>query len=129
METLFEVKYRNTQPLRTLEPLIRFDLDGRPQPKQAIDAAEIIKALESSTRIESKQMEKIEPTKVQENLPVENKHESTPKVTSEQPVKKPVESNKPTNDLKRKLEVPNKSNEPQAKKQQTSIMSFFKKRD
>lgn len=41
MDTLFANDYVNTQPLRKYEPIIRFDSEGRPQPRRLFD--EVIK--------------------------------------------------------------------------------------
>lgn len=36
MDSLFEKEYKNTQPLRKFEPLIRFDLEGNPLPRRPL---------------------------------------------------------------------------------------------
>lgn len=37
LDSLFDVEYENTQPLRKYEPLIRFNLDGKPLPQRLLD--------------------------------------------------------------------------------------------
>lgn len=35
-DSLFDIEYENTQPLRTYEPLIRVDLNGKPLPRRLL---------------------------------------------------------------------------------------------
>lgn len=37
LDSLFDVEYPNTQPLRKYEPLIRVTLDGKPLPRKLLD--------------------------------------------------------------------------------------------
>lgn len=37
MDALFKTDYINKQPLRQYEPIIRFDLEGKPQPRKPLD--------------------------------------------------------------------------------------------
>lgn len=49
MESLFDKDYVNTQPLRKYEPLIRFDLEGNPQPRRPLkDAPQTSSALKEA---------------------------------------------------------------------------------
>ena len=100
MESLFGTNYANTQPLRKYEPLIRFDLDGNPQPRKLFDAM---------PSVEEKKVE------VREQKP------GRPKVAPQ--------ANRPHDDLKRKVEGQASGPEPKKKPQkQASIMSFFAKK-
>ena len=36
LDSLFDVEFENTQPLRKYEPLIRVDLDGKPLPRKLL---------------------------------------------------------------------------------------------
>lgn len=104
MDTLFETNYPNRQPLRKYEPLIRFDVDGKPQPRRQLEnAPKVVNAAPPLPK------PKLEPQPVaEEPAPTESVHPP-----------------KPNADLKRK-----QSSSPPpvaARKKQTSIMKFFKK--
>ena len=99
MESLF-TDFINQKPLRKYEPLIRFDPDGKPQPRKPFGPSPAIK---------------------EEEEPV-----GKPEPPEPSSISKTVANNE---DLKRKLkEAPPAGLEPKKKQQkQTSIMSFFKK--
>lgn len=103
MDSLFETNFENTQPLRKFEPLIRFDIDGNPQPRRPL----------------SDTLKEEETQRVNEKL-IEDK--KSPPKTKASPPKQPE-------DLKRKVnDLPAAGIEPKRKQQkQTSITNFFKK--
>lgn len=104
MELLFESGFINTQPLREFEPLIRFDIDGNPQPRRPLNVR----------------------PKFEDNV---EKKESVPSM----PVKpnQEVKSRPNQEELKRKVGPASEAVGPEPKKKQqkqTKIMSFFTKK-
>lgn len=100
MESLFDDKYSGISSLRKYEPLIRFDVDGKPQPRKPLSETPALD-------------EKVAP--IAESAPKAKPLQSAP-------------SSKPHEDLKRKLDAPPPGGEPKKKQQkQQSIMAFFKK--
>lgn len=110
MESLFETNQVNTQPLRKYEPLIRFDLEGNPQPRKLLKDLDTKKPSQSPALQQPK-----------EQLKQLEKKEPQPEVRNEDP---------PQECLKRKSDaLPPKEAEPKKKQQkQTSIMAFFAKK-
>lgn len=121
MEKLFKINV-NTQPLRKLEPLIRFDIDGNPQPRKpltSLGATAPCEPIERKEPLESKPSSK------------DAKH---PDQVSNAVVKPSPISNT-TNGVKKESQVAapevikRKDNQssslPERPKKQTKIMSFF----
>lgn len=105
MESLFENIFTNNQPLRKFEPLIRFDIDGNPQPRRHFNG------------IQSKIEIKVDVKKVSEP--------SMPAVLNPETTKSRQE------ELKRKVSPSSGASGPEPKKKQqtqTKIMSFFTKK-
>ena len=102
MDSLFDKKYEIKQPLRKYEPLIRFDVDGNPQPRKPLSQT-------ASERVAQPAPE-------------------TAKAKVAEPVKHVTPAVKLHDDLKRKVDGPASGMEPKKKQQkQTSITAFFKK--
>lgn len=118
MESLFETNYVNTQRLRKYEPLIRYDIDGNPQPRRQLDG---------DLKIEDSHKNPT-PVSAPSSVPAVS---ATPAPSKHAAIPKPAPTNsKPSEDLKRKAsDPPPVGSEPTRKKQQTQtkIMSFFKK--
>lgn len=105
MESLFETNVANNQPLRKFEPLIRFDIDGNPQPRRPFNG------------IQPKFEVKVDVKKVLEP--------SMPAVSNPETTKSRQE------ELKRKVGPSSAASGPEPKKKhqtQTKIMSFFTKK-
>lgn len=99
MESLFEKEYVNTQPLRKYEPLIRFDLDGNPQPRKPLkDAPQTSPSMKQQTE-----------------APISKPNPSPPK--SDDLKRKANEAPAPGIEPKKKQQ------------KQTMLTSFFKKRE
>lgn len=112
MESLFATDFHNKKPFRKYEPLIRFSIDGKPQPRKLLK--------DSSPQLEQKIPEKNEEVRP-----------DPPQVTSiPKTIVEPPKSNQTSEDLKRKLTDPPASGiEPKKKQQkQQSIMKFFNKK-
>lgn len=97
MESLFDTKYVNAQPLRKLEPLIRFDVDGNPQPRKPLNAAP---TLEEKVITNIARESKLSATTTKPHDDLKRKVEGPPPAGSEPKKKQP---------------------------KQTKIMEFFKK--
>lgn len=119
MESLFEPKASN-RLLRKYDPLIRFDVDGKPlqerKPRQ-----------ENHTQPQSKPIEVVGDKSVNIDGRSEEptKHQQPSKL-SHQVKQAPATKNAPS-DLKRKNETPANHSEPK-KTKQASILSFFNKK-
>lgn len=124
MESLFNEEYVNTQPLRKYEPLIRYDIDGHPQPKKllkdVLNGTAAVKVTAQHVRSEvslvDKELKKVEKPKILEAKPVDN---GSPK--------KVVCATTNGADLKRKVNEPSKG--PAPKKKQMTMLSFFSKKE
>lgn len=157
METLFEVRFTNTQQLRSFEPLIRFDIDGRPQAKKPLNPDAVLKQLEiQKPQVKPSETPK-QPTPEPVTVPKVQVVQESPKHSTEpKPEPPPNQSDQKSlpedeemddgvvivkktpeeiaqaevkpNDLKRKAPV-TKATGPKPKKQSTLITSFFKKRE
>lgn len=135
MESLFDDHFVNKKPLRKYEPLIRFDVDGKPQPRRLIDRSKLDNQGEEASVFNS--MADKRESNLSTNKTVNSKDSDikpttiTPLFTSSKPN---VESTprEHTEDLKRKIpHPPAKGVEPMKKKlppTQKSITSFFTKK-
>lgn len=127
MEALFEKPYKNTRPLRKFEPLVRFDVDGNPQPRRPIIDAEGNLKLDEKpvpdAKVKKESLPETKSTNGSSNKTNGDKIESNSTTTTLQ-----TTTSTTNGDLKRKVEQTPSGVEPKKKQQkQTSIMSFFKK--
>lgn len=109
MESLFETNFTNTQPLRKFEPLIRFDIDGNPQPRRPFNGKP-----KFEDGVERKGVEKKE---IEPSMPAVPKQD--------------VNSRPNQEELKRKVSPSSGTIGPEPKKKQqtqTKIMAFFTKK-
>lgn len=135
METLFDDNFVNKKPLRKYEPLIRFDVDGKPQPRRLIDTSIADDSHGKKDKSQDVTVKKETTESISSSF--NSKTSDTPR-TSNKPLIASSESNtnpkadEPADDLKRKIpHPPAKGIEPMKKKsapKQTSIMNFFGKK-
>lgn len=133
MESLFDDNFVNKKPLRKYEPLIRFDVDGTPQPRRLIDRSGFDN--QSLNGIKSKFDEKQSDDSAKKSgIIKDGDMKSTSNVTTTSSIKPNVISklHEPTEDLKRKFPHPSSRGvEPVRKKlqpTQKSITCFFTKK-
>jgi len=107
MDSLFDTSFTCHQPFRKFEPLIRFDIDGNPQPRKPLQNVPSLPQQESKAALPAKTSEPKE-------RPITNANQT-----------------KPIEDLKRKVsDMPPFGTEPKKKQQkQGSITAFFKKKE
>lgn len=106
MDSIFETNYVNKQPLRKYEPLIRFNSEGKPQPKRPYQASTSLMTEKVSAPTPARTIEQTKTPVAKQNLPSISKQDEA---------------------LKRKTSDPGM--EPKRKQQkQTSIVNFFNKK-
>lgn len=77
MDSLFEDKYHSCPPMRKYEPLIRFNLDGQPQPRRILQG----KKLEEPPKV-------CPPPEIRQTEPKKSAHEDLKRKVTE-PVSEP----------------------------------------
>lgn len=128
MKSLFgEFKNTTELPLRIYEPLIRYDADDNPKPRQLINSSKVseltqrsIDSGKQSTRAEHDESVKSQKSDTNKSAPIEDPIKSA---------SNSVKTTQPADDLKRKLSGQTvNGGEPAMKKKpptQRTILSFF----
>lgn len=126
MESLFNDDEPYMGSLRKYEPLIRFDVDGKPQPRKLLkkDFTPHQEQRQPEKDVVDAVVESREP--ISKPAPNVNSNTKSNLFNSAHPVVAPIAKHAPS-DLKRKSDTPANHSEPK-KTKQASILSFFNKK-